>query len=249
MNPLDINVTCNEMLLTLGGVLDIQGFHVNNKFIPRQLAIITRESIVRVFDFKTNINYHELSSEDRRTVKYVQRNVHFLDCDPPAFVNAPHYSNCRLVIQRLCVEHHITNRRPFAVNNPQAEILLTEAEIPFVSIRNFIANLPPTNTIIEYYSQGKALFSAAAKVASLWRLIIYKQFEIKSKLTFDHINCGGGNEPLAALIADSNNTVREELRRLEGSLNSLGTKLGLVLIELDERCPPPTYSECCPGSS
>lgn len=248
MNPLDLTVTCNELLLKIGGVLDIQGFHVNNTFIPRQLAIITRDTIVRVVDFKTDINYHELSSADRRSVKYVQRNIHHLECEPPVFVNATHASNCRLVIQRLCAEHRITNDRPLAVNNPQAELFLTAADIPFVTLRTLINNLPDTNTIISYYTRGKTAFSASAKVASLWRLIIYKQFEIKSKLTYDHINAGGDIEPLATLIADSHEGLFKELNTIKSGLCTVLTNLERIGSEIDERCPQPTYAECCQDS-
>lgn len=235
------------MLLKIGGIIDIQGFHVNDKFYPRQLAIITGDTIVKVVDFKTGINYHELSCEDRRNVKHVQRNIHYLELEPSIYINAPHSADYSTVIRRLCADHRINRDRPLGVNNPQTEIVLTTVGIPFVTIRGLIRNLPDTETIIKYYTRGSATFSAANKVASLWRLILSKQFEIRNKPSYDHLASGGEISPLATLITEVHEAQREGLSRINGTLCRILNDLMRLSIEGDEEeeqeCAPPTYTE------
>jgi hypothetical protein len=185
MNPADLKVTSPEMLLKLGGVIDIQGFHVNNKFVPRQLAVITKDTITSVIDFKTGINYHELCANDRRNVKNLQKNIHFLDFEPSCYINyLPSAEEHITVLRHIAVDLNITSDNPFGVNNPQTEILLTLADVPYVPIRNLIPTLPSTDAVIKYYTKIASTFTAASKVSALWRLILSKQFELKNSGVF-----------------------------------------------------------------
>lgn len=130
------------------------------------------------------------------------------------------------------------------VNNPQTEVLLTAANVPFSPVRSLINDLPDTKTIIHHYTKGHTIFSASAKVSALWRLIVYKQFQIKSKHTFDHISAGGGDtNPIVKLVSDAHESFREDLIRIKSALATLLTDLVELRATIEERCPP-IYSEC-----
>lgn len=243
MNPSDLKVTSPEMLLKLKGVIDIQGFHVNNKFIPRQLAVITKDTITSVIDFKTSINYHELSAHDRRGVKNVQKNVHFLDFEPSAYIKyQPSSEEYITVLRRVALDLGISCENPIGVCNPQAEVLLTTADIPFTPIRHLIPNLPTSDTIIRHYTRTRSTVSPATKVSSLWRLILSKQFELNNKSTFEYLN-SRSDTVLENLITDVSRSHQDELAKINYTLNSVLGDLMRIRIDLDQGCSPPNYSE------
>jgi hypothetical protein len=243
MNLSELKVTCPEMLLKLSGVIDIQGFHVNNKFIPRQLAVITKDTITSVIDFKTGINYHELSIHDRRGVKNVQKNIHFLDFEPSVYIkyrpSAEEYFN---VLRRVALDLNISRENPIGVNNPQTELMLTAADVPYVTIRNLIPNLPTTDVIIKHYTRTPCTITPASKVSSLWRLILSKQFEISNKATFEYIN-SRSDTGLENLITESNRTQCDELSKINYTLNQVLGDLMRIRIDIDQGCSPASYTE------
>ena len=243
MNLSQLEVTCPEMLLKLKGVIDIQGFHVNNKFVPRQLAVITKDTITSVVDFRTGINYHELSIHDRRGVKNVQKNVHFLDFEPSAYIKyQPSSEEYISVLRRVALDLNITRENPIGVCNPQTEVLLTTADIPSITIRNLIPNLPTTDLIIRHYTRTPCTVSAACKVSSLWRLILSKQFEISNKDTFDYLNTRN-DTVLENLITDANRSYCEELSKINHTLNEVLGDLMRIRIDIDQGCSPASYAE------
>lgn len=231
------------MLLKIKGVIDIQGFNVNDKFIPRQLAVITRDTTTSVIDFKTGINYHELPRHDRRSVKNDQKSIHFLDLEPSVYIRyrppAEEYIN---VLKRVALDLDITCEYPIAVCNPQTEVLLTSANIPFVPIRNLIPNLPTTDIIIRHYTRTPCTVSAANKVSSLWRLILSKQFEISNKDTFEYLNVRNDTF-LENLIIDSSKSHRDQLSKINNTLNAVLGDLMRIRIDIDQGCSPPLYAE------
>lgn len=232
------------MLLQIGGVIDIQGFHIKNKFIPRQIAIITKDTIVKVIDFKTGINYNELPVYDRRSVKQVQREIHFLDFEPSPFVKAaPHAEEYVTVLRQLALDYNITSENPLAVNNPQAEILLTEASVPYIAIRTLVPNLPNTETIIKQYTRGNTIFSAPVKVSALWRFIVCKQFEIRNKASYEHVGSGGDPTTLASLIAEATKNQHQELLDINSTLNQVLGDLMKIRIDLDRACSPLRFTD------
>ena len=231
----EFNVTCPEMLLKISGVIDIQGFYVMNKFIPRQLAVITRDTIVKLIDFKTNVNYNELCTYDRKTVKHVQKYIHFLDFEPSCLLpNTYSADECAKVLRQVAIDFDISADRPLAVNNPQAELLLTIADIPYVAIRNLISDLPNTDTIIAQYSRGTSTFSASSKVASLWRLILSKQFELKNKSAYEQVAFGCAPTTLASLISEENESTRLQLAQINRTLNNLVEDMVRLRLDLDD---------------
>lgn len=224
------------MLLKLGGVIDIQGFHVNNKFVPRQLAIITRDTIASVVDFKTGINYHELCANDRRNVKNVQKNTHFLEFEPSVYITyLPSAEDYNSVLRRAAVDLNISCDNPLGVANPQTEILLTVAEIPYIPLRSLIPALPSIETVIRHYTKIPSTFTAASKVSALWRLIVVKQFELQNSASF---------EPgLETLITDSAKTHNAELSKINYTLNQVLGDLMRIRLDLDQGCSPRSYTE------
>lgn len=241
----DLGVACPDLLCKIGGVIDIQGFHISNKFIPRQLAIISKDTIVDVIDFKTGIDYHELPTHDRQTIRHVQKNVHFLDLEPSKFLKfVPYADDYITVLRLLAIDYNISSENPFAINNPQAELLLTAADVPYINARTLIPRLPNSETIIKHYTKGRGVFSAANKVSALWRLLISKQFEIKNKPEYDHINSGGAQvSELSSLIAESTKSQRDELSKLNSTLNQVLGDLMKIRIDLDQGCSPSSYTE------
>lgn len=243
MNPADLKVTSPEMLLKLGGVIDIQGFDVNNKFVPRQLAVITKDTIASVIDFKTGINYHELCASDRRNVKNVQKNIHFLDFEPSVYITyLPSAEDYNSVLKRVALDLDISCDNPLGVNNPQTEILLTVAEIPYIPLRNLIPSLPCTDTVIRHYTKIPSTFTAASKVSALWRLIISKQFELKNSASFEYIN-ERADQGLENLIAESAKTHASELSKINYTLNQVLGDLMRIRIDIDQGCSPRSYAE------
>lgn len=66
----------------LTGIIIIDGFCVNEKFIPRELCITFSNLQQRVYYFTPPIPYSRLSDKDKRTTKYLQRHYHGLPWTP-----------------------------------------------------------------------------------------------------------------------------------------------------------------------
>lgn len=241
VNLADLKVTSPEMLLKIGGVIDIQGFHVKNKFVPRQLAVITRDTIASVIDFNTGINYNDLSTSDRHSVNNTQKNLHHLDFEPSVYINyLPFAKDYDSILKCVAIELGISRDNPFGVDNLQTEILLTVSEIPFIPLRNLIPALPSSNRVIEHYTKIPSTFTAASKVSALWRLIISKQFEIKNSAGFEYNNVRV--EPaIESLITESVKTHKEELSKINDTLNQVLGDLMHIRIDIDQVCTPKKY--------
>ena len=168
-------------LLKIHGVIDIQGFYVGGKFIPRQLAIITRDTITKVYEFETGINPSKLTLDERKTVEYVQRHVNHLDLEPSPFSKLVYPSDdYDVALHRIELDYQITEDTLLAVNNNHAEELLTLVCFPFVSIRTIITGLPNKEKLMEFYTKGTVAFSTAGKVEALWKFIERLQSEVRA---------------------------------------------------------------------
>lgn len=56
-------------------IIDIQGFTISGKFIPKVLAIKTANNECQSWTFKPPQPYHSLTFENRRTVRYVEDHI------------------------------------------------------------------------------------------------------------------------------------------------------------------------------
>lgn len=171
-------VTNPKMLAKIGGVIDIQGFYVEGQFVPRQLAIITKDTVTKVIEFDTGVDMKALTAEDRRTVRYIQGRVHYLDLKPSIYTPNVHPAEaCIDVLQEIISDYDLTSDRPLALNNSQAETLFKTAEFPYVDIQTLIPSIPNTQMLMRRYSRGRTTFSTAGKVGALWKYIQDRQVE------------------------------------------------------------------------
>jgi hypothetical protein len=182
---LDDMVVSNPVeLLKIVGILDIQGFYLNEAFVPRQLAIVTADTITKVIDFDTNLVFDDLSDYDQVTVNYLQMFVHHLDLAPPNLGQLVYPSaDAAEVLRMIELDYRITEDRPIGVNNEHVELMLRDLKIPHVKIREVIKNLPRKEKLIKLYSKGVSGFSTSAKVDALWRTVQNNQKLVANRPT------------------------------------------------------------------
>lgn len=74
-----IKQVINPILLRKAVVIDIQGFYINKKFIPKELSLTNDGYTFYTYVFKPPCLFRELSPSERRQVRWLQENHHCLD--------------------------------------------------------------------------------------------------------------------------------------------------------------------------
>lgn len=65
------------MIIMRVAIVDVQGFQLQNEFIVKEMAIRIDNQLSH-FLFKPKIPYRDLMDNEKRTVKYIERNIHGL---------------------------------------------------------------------------------------------------------------------------------------------------------------------------
>ena len=163
-------------------VIDVQGFTVKSKFIPRELAASGVFGFNFRIDLDTNIKIEELDPFDQRQVSYQTRWIHgmYPNSDSPTKYPAEHMPS----IIRMVYSLNMSEDKPFmACSNDSMALILNSLEIPFVNLLrgedrlNRFREVDGYNTLCEEHVYNNRQFTTAyyrcAKEKSeyLWRCL------------------------------------------------------------------------------
>lgn len=177
--PIALSHAQFDSLLEIGAYIDIQGFYVDEKFCPRQLAVYREGYLPEIVEFSTGLRYKTLSFKDAQTANYLTNHVHGLSLDTEDPTAVPleklgdilrELSHTWLANNRM--SHWLLNppRKLFAHNNNHTEQVLTQEGFNSISLREIIPELPNSRAIQTLYSRSYRTLrhqSALTKVQSL----------------------------------------------------------------------------------
>lgn len=164
------------LLDRIAAFIDIQGFYVNGKFYPRQIAVVQGYYLPDVIDISTGLRHEDLSEQDQRTAEYSTRHVHGLTLDSDS-AEAVHISRIDILLKQLesrWLGSKYSDERLFVHNNNHTRELLEDACIPSTDIRSIVPNIPNTRTLISEFRREKRkvhLITASDKAQAHWKLI------------------------------------------------------------------------------
>ena len=137
-------------------VIDVQGFQFSDRFVPREVAIIS-DKISQVMELDTKINWRELNEQDRAVVLYSTQEIHGLHFNPfnPKDSCFLYTSNEIGKIINIWYDMIATESKPlFAFKNQQLGKILSELEIPSFDLDDPALNIPPYEKIKEHFGDN-----------------------------------------------------------------------------------------------
>lgn len=127
-------------------IVDVQGFVVEKEFIPRELAYSDLTGPVKSYDIGTDINFRDLSVNDKITNRYI------MDYTTGLTIRAP--DGCipkdkfKIFLAMMYGKYSTVAKVNFGIKNPQLGQLLDSIGIPWTEIKS-----PCVHTLGKYYKK------------------------------------------------------------------------------------------------
>jgi hypothetical protein len=127
-------------------IVDVQGFVVENEFIPRELAYCELDGPVKSHDIGTNINFRNMSVKDKITNRYIMNYTTGLtirapdDCIPK--------DKLKIFLAMMYGKYSTIGKVHFGIKNPQLGELLDSIGVPWIEIKS-----PCTHNLAKYYKK------------------------------------------------------------------------------------------------
>ena len=102
-------------------VIDLEGFHVQGAFQPRELGYHSWQGDAGRQAFFQRVEYRDLCAKDRRTVGVVRRKIHGLSYQPSEAEDPTHPRNLRGLLRRLYREFATEHRTVVAYKGGTVE--------------------------------------------------------------------------------------------------------------------------------
>ena len=137
-------------------VIDIQGFQLSDKFVPREVAMVS-ENFSQCFEINPELNFKDLNEKDRQTVIHTTKflnGLHILPFNDRNFCYLPKESDIGDILKFL-YNVVATDEKPFiAVKNQQTLQYLINFNIPHIDLNDSTLNFPNYNAIREKYGNN-----------------------------------------------------------------------------------------------
>ena len=162
-----------EKLKNIIACLDMQGFYVNDKFVPREIALVNDEICARDC-IKTGLSLETLSEIDIGRCLYLSHHFHGLGLDP---------SNDDAVTLEEVLEHIKSYVTPtetnyFGVKNHMLEKLLTDNGIPYLDLNEigcpsvrFLDSMYNQDCNCKHHEKSPVYRCALRKCKNLWKWV------------------------------------------------------------------------------
>ena len=135
-------------------IVDAQGFVIRGQFYARECAIVA-EGYMNCQEFRPNINWYELSRQERNTIHFCTNKIHGLRFNASiSGKNSPIPSSDEIVnyLKMHYMRLATKERSHFAVKNKLLKDILISANIPVIDLDDGIYNLPPVGVLERKYN-------------------------------------------------------------------------------------------------
>ena len=137
-------------------VVDIQGFQLMEKFIPREIALVS-ENFSQCFEINPELNFRDLNEKDRQTVIHTTKflnGLHILPFNDKNFCYLPKESDIGDILKFLYNVVASDDKPLFGVKSEQTLQYLKNFNIPYLDLNDTNLNFPKYNTIREKYGSN-----------------------------------------------------------------------------------------------
>ena len=127
------------MMRDIVGVLDMDGFMIGKRFYCKELGILKVGDVAaRSYYFYLGIRWVDLCAKDRKSCRYVMRNIHKLPFGVPYGVKASRITELGNIVGGFYHEVKQTERSVLAYKGGYYERdLLTRLDIPSIDLEKF----------------------------------------------------------------------------------------------------------------
>ncbi len=127
-------------------IIDAQGFVINNKFYPREIAV-TYNGMILNFDVNTNLDFRLMNEKDVKTNEYIMNNVTGLKLRHDPSVDSIPMIKLGVTIAQIYEMLKTPTKQHFGIKNSQFSQILDELGIPYKEI-----DTPSIHTLMKYYN-------------------------------------------------------------------------------------------------
>jgi hypothetical protein len=142
MDLRDMHLDCAK---TVCLIVDCQGFTVNGKFIPKEIAFTTNKGKPSCFEIDHKMSLDDLNREDRVSNWYITNFINDLPFEPKT-KECVSISDVPALLRVLYNKHYLRQTDVFGIKNPQLGKLLDELKIPWLELQ-----IPKMDTLFKYY--------------------------------------------------------------------------------------------------
>jgi hypothetical protein len=162
-----------EKLKNIIACLDMQGFYVNGKFVPREIALVDDEICARD-DIKTGLSLETLAETDISKCLYLTNHFHglSLDCSTE---NAVTLSEALEKIKSYII---LGETNYFGVKNHMLEKLLTDNGIPYLDLNQigcpsvrYLDSMYNEDCNCTHHEKSPVFRCALRKCRNLWKWV------------------------------------------------------------------------------
>ena len=168
----------------ISGVIDIQGFSINEKFYPREIAFVT-DNIQMCFEVKSDLDLEELSYKNAKTCLYQEHYVLGMRLKQKSTFKFNRLNKVSEIMNFLY--KNFCNKEYFACSNTQMVKVLNRYRMPI-----HVLTMAPTfeqlnnsydNDLCNYHTLSKSnnITCALRNANNLWRWICEKR-EVENSL-------------------------------------------------------------------
>ena len=151
-----LNKTKDSKMDKICAVIDIQGFQLSEKFVPREVAMVS-ENFSQCFEINPELNFRDLNEKDRQTVIHTTKflnGLHILPFNDRNFCYLPKESDVGEILKFL-YNVVASDDKPFvAVKNKPTLQYLIDLDIPFLDLNDPIYSFPNFNDIRNKYGNN-----------------------------------------------------------------------------------------------
>lgn len=160
------------------GVIDAQGYYVNNRFYPVELAAVG-DGFSYTYRLSANLNFNKMNSRDQNQCRYVKNNIHGIS------LYSPEHSYTSDDVDKLILSIHLKLEQRFkkevllGCKNNQLAAVMDKLTINYVNLTN-IPSLKELDKLYGYqpwfcsyhtYLPAKYLRCSLRKCAYMWKWV------------------------------------------------------------------------------